>query len=414
MSSSGNNNDPNKQSQQPTFNIPSYGLPSGSGSTAEQLKKKEEGSKFGFGFGEKPSVGGAGGAGGSATGFGSAPPPAPSVSSQSSSLYKPPSTSTTSSEAPKPSSSVGQRAPATAATSGGLLSGVPSKPAPPPASRPEQSFERAEGISSIGAFFNNNVAPRQTIPGLGGTSRIAFDSVGYGAGRSQSVGQGFGNGGKKPVEKAEPVKREEPKKPALQEQPPKPEPVKSFEPPKVEPTKAPERPAQPAPAKKPEVAEPVKKAEAEKKKPEEKVVTKRAENGKKPEQPVKTPTEPAKPAEVKAPKPKAPATKKRPREPSEIRHSTRERKQVHLENIAATAVHHAPVSIPSGRGTKLGDIPHTRNELAKRKSSDAATQQLHRLIYGRAGESGKRKEFLRRFNGFVDEKSVHCPIPSSS
>lgn len=218
-----------------------------------------------------------------------------------------------------------------------------------------------------------------------------------------SVNSVFGAGERKVEERVEPVKREEPKKPAaepvkkpIQEQPQKVEPVKSFEQAKVEPERKPVEPT-----KKFGFGEVAKeKAANEIKKPAEKKV----ENGKKPEQ-AKPSAEAAKP-EVKAPKPKAPATKKRPLEPSEIRHSARERKPVHVENIAATAVHHAPLSVPSGHGTKLADIPHIHHELGKRKSSDAAVQQLHRLVYGRVGEAGKRKEFLRKFNGFADEKSV--------
>jgi hypothetical protein len=174
--------------------------------------------------------------------------------------------------------------------------------------------------------------------------------------------------------------------------------AKKAEPAKVEPAKKPEvmkAPEKPQSIKKPEVVENGKSA----KKQEEWVE-------KKPEPQVRTPTEPAKPVEIATPKARTPVTKKRPLEPSEIRHSTRERKQVHLENVAAATIHHVPITVPSGHGTKLGDISHTHHELMKRKSSDAAVQQLHRLLYGRVGESGKRKEFLRKFNGFGDAKAV--------
>lgn len=169
-----NNDNTNKQSQQqqqPTFNLPSYG-PS-AGTTAEQLKKKEEDPKFSFGFGEKPSVGASSGV--AVSGFGAAPAPPPSVTSQSSSLYKPSSTSI-SSETSKASNHHGHAAPT--GTAGGLLSGLPPKAAPA-TSRVDQPFEKSEGISSISSFFNNNVAPGQTSTGFGGktTDLIVIISI---------------------------------------------------------------------------------------------------------------------------------------------------------------------------------------------------------------------------------------------
>lgn len=247
--------------------------------------------------------------------------------------------------------------------------------------------------------------------------------LGFGAETKPSVNSGFGSSERKPVEKVEPVKREEPKKPAaeplkkpVQEHFQKPEPVKSFEQSKTEAVKKPEQSKGEAERK---PAEPVKRSEATKtestkkfdtigaeKKQEEKITNELKKPAEKKAEQVKPSTEVSKPVETKAPKTKAAPTKKRPLETSEIRHSTRERKPVHIENIAPTTSHQTVISVPSGHGTKLADISHIQHELGKRKSSDAAVQQLHRLVYGRVGEAGKRKELLRKFNGFADEKSV--------
>lgn len=117
--------------------------------------------------------------------------------------------------------------------------------------------------------------------------------------------------------------------------------------------------------------------------------------------------EPKAAASKKEAAPKKPAEARKRAAPTELRHSTRERKQVKLENATAPPPAAKLVAAPifsAGHGSKFADIPHISRELAKRKSADSALQLVHRLVYRRVGEAGKRKEDLRKFNGLAGDK----------
>ena len=93
----------------------------------------------------------------------------------------------------------------------------------------------------------------------------------------------------------------------------------------------------------------------------------------------------------------------------ERRVSDRQRKTAEQYNVKEEAEVSAPLVVPEGKGSKLGDLPQVFASFKKRKVEDAAVTSLHRLIYGRPGVKHLRKQYLGKFYGFPKDQ-VQCVL----